>query len=1052
MFARAIRSMHRWPASVLLAALLPFVAPSVAPASQLAPAALASQPTPATLASQPALAVRAPVQSPSDDRQYRYLRLDNQLQVLLISDPDAVKAAAALDVYVGSAANPQDRGGLAHFLEHMLFLGTDKYPDAGEYARYISEHGGDRNAYTAFEHTNYFFDVDAEHLAGALDRFGQFFIAPRFDKQYVEREVNAVEAEYQLGLKSDPRRMLDVLREIVDPAHPYSILGVGTLETLADRPGKKVRDALLEFYREYYSANLMSLAVTGRESLDELQAMVEPIFSQVPEHGTRIGDIEAPLFAPGDLPLLVHIRPQATQRQLDLSFPLPDYNERRHYRAKPLHYLSNLIGHEGEGSLLSLLKEEGWAEGLSAGPGIAYRGGAAFAVSISLTEAGLAEREKVLHSFFQYVELLRRAGPQQAAYEEQARLSDLAFRFQPEAQAIRYVSRLANDMHRYAPADILQGGYLMEDFDAELIGGILERYITAENVAVIVIAEDLPVDRASAFYDVAYSVCSLGAGDESTDAATSAPPVHRHSRASGNPEKPEKVENPSDDARHSRGSPQAQGNPENPAEGRIPACAGMMTEGADDAANWRHASSGKIDPRLHLPAPNEFIAENVALAKPPADNPPVPQLVKDDERLRLWFRQDDEFREPRGALYINFRNRNANNTAAAAAAARLYAALLQDAVNEFTYPAWLAGMSFSISAHARGISLKISGYDDKQVLLLARIAQSIAAAELDTHRFANIRDQLARDLENTETIPAFRQVMDDARVLLSGAWDERDLARELKRLKPAAVAKYAAAFWPAAEVDVMLNGNYAPEDADAALKALAPLLRFKGDAAPPVNEVAQLSPGDDLLFKTPVTGTEAVFFWYMQGRVDTDAERAFAALTGQIISSDFFDELRTRQQLGYVVSAFAWPLHQVPAVAFLVQSPTASLPAIRKAVASFLPGRLDPRVLSQEQFTRHRAALVSDILKPHRNLLEASDYFWRQIARRDLAFDSRDRLAAAVRAISYDAWRSWYQEVILDNPAALAIVAPGASNTLPPGTPIPNAPKFKQSRQAYERP
>ena len=134
----------------------------------------------------------APVQSPNDRFAYRLVTLENGLQTLLVSNPDTPKAAASLDVLVGSGDNPENRGGLAHFLEHMLFLGTEKYPDPAEYERFITEHGGSRNAYTSFEHTNYFFDVDAEHLDGALDRFAQFFVAPNLDAAYVERERNAV--------------------------------------------------------------------------------------------------------------------------------------------------------------------------------------------------------------------------------------------------------------------------------------------------------------------------------------------------------------------------------------------------------------------------------------------------------------------------------------------------------------------------------------------------------------------------------------------------------------------------------------------------------------------------------------------------------------------------------------------------------------------------------------------------------------------------------------------------------------------------------------------
>ena len=189
----------------------------------------------------------SPVQSPNDEKGYRYVQLDNGLRVLLISDPDTEKAAASLDVYVGSASNPADRGGLAHFLEHMLFLGTDKYPDSGEYATFVSEHGGTRNAYTAFEHTNYFFDIDQAHLEEALDRFAQFFISPRFDVEYVEREVNAVNAEYQMGLTTDARRGLDVMADFQSTVAVRGACRVyprsGSLRGRRDRRGEPARRA-----------------------------------------------------------------------------------------------------------------------------------------------------------------------------------------------------------------------------------------------------------------------------------------------------------------------------------------------------------------------------------------------------------------------------------------------------------------------------------------------------------------------------------------------------------------------------------------------------------------------------------------------------------------------------------------------------------------------------------------------------------------------------------------------------------------------------------------
>ena len=263
------------------------------------------------------------IASANDSRQYRHVTLPNKLDVLLISDPTTDKAAASLDVYVGSYQNPDDRSGLLHFLEHMLFLGTEKYPDADEYQRFISEHGGSHNAGTGLENTNYFFDIDAAHLEPALDRFAQFFSAPTFDATYVDRERNAVESEYRLKIKDDSRRGLDALQEQINPKHPLSKFTVGNLDTLADRDGHPLRDELLAIYKKYYSANMMKLVVLGSESLDQLQAMVEPRFSVVANSNAVVAPLTEPLVTPDRLPLQLSVVPLQESRELSLAFPMP---------------------------------------------------------------------------------------------------------------------------------------------------------------------------------------------------------------------------------------------------------------------------------------------------------------------------------------------------------------------------------------------------------------------------------------------------------------------------------------------------------------------------------------------------------------------------------------------------------------------------------------------------------------------------------------------------------------------------------------------------------
>ena len=90
-----------------------------------------------------------PTKSEGDDRTYRIIALPNALRCLLIHDEETDKASAAMDVGVGHWCDPPHLPGLAHFLEHMLFLGTERYPDEAEYNSFLNAHGQQPAARTA---------------------------------------------------------------------------------------------------------------------------------------------------------------------------------------------------------------------------------------------------------------------------------------------------------------------------------------------------------------------------------------------------------------------------------------------------------------------------------------------------------------------------------------------------------------------------------------------------------------------------------------------------------------------------------------------------------------------------------------------------------------------------------------------------------------------------------------------------------------------------------------------------------------------------------------
>jgi insulysin len=175
----------------------------------------------------------------------------------------------------------------------MLFMGTKKYPDEAEYSEYISKAGGYDNAYTSLTNTNYHFECSNEAFEGAVDRFSQFFIDPLLGDSQSEREMKAVDSEYNMGKQNDSRRNYVLKRELTHKNSSVNRFTTGNLETL-QRPG--VRQAMLNFYEKWYSSNIMKLVISSNLSLEKQEEMVMSKFSAVVNKNVSVPDYKLPLL------------------------------------------------------------------------------------------------------------------------------------------------------------------------------------------------------------------------------------------------------------------------------------------------------------------------------------------------------------------------------------------------------------------------------------------------------------------------------------------------------------------------------------------------------------------------------------------------------------------------------------------------------------------------------------------------------------------------------------------------------------------------------------
>lgn len=349
---------------------------------------------------------------------------------------------------------------------------TKKYPNEDEYENYLSQYGGYSNAYTDMEDTNYFFAVTTEAgsgeepsdaLKGALDRFAQFFIAPTFDRDVVDREIKAIDQEYTMSKTSDSWRNYQLLKSTCNQRHPFAKFGCGNYATLTEQGLDYLLSELERFWKSYYQTWNLRLSVVGHASLDALQEAVENTFGQLPTSNGKPRRLKSlpnqtfarenavygagPAYGPEQLGLTRMIIPYAETRVLKIYFATPPLDDRKIDDTKPYRAISHILGHESPGSLHALLNEEGYLTALSSGFAIDTADFSLFSLTLAVTPKGMRERERVLDLVFQWVALLKQNKDNLPLYhDELCKISDVSFRFRENGDPTDFVAAMSEQL------------------------------------------------------------------------------------------------------------------------------------------------------------------------------------------------------------------------------------------------------------------------------------------------------------------------------------------------------------------------------------------------------------------------------------------------------------------------------------------------------------------------------------------------------------------------------------------------------------------------------
>jgi insulysin len=853
-------------------------------------------------------------------RDTRTLVLDNGLQVLLIHDPNVDRSAAALSVGVGQLHDPWEKQGLAHYLEHMLFLGTKKYPKVSSFKDYLNANSGRSNAYTGADITNYFLQVSHHAFDGALDRFSGFFREPLFSKEYAAREVNAVNSEFDKNRLQDGWRANHLINQMSEKGHPVRKFGIGSKETLAGDN----RTVLLEFHKKYYAASNMRLAMLSNFSLNEQEHLARQYFGDIPNHS-----VEKPFIDPNyRKPLkrkyrFVKIKTIKDSRSLGLEFPTIRLQD--HLDSKPASVVASVLGYEGKGSLLSKLKEEGLALGLSAGGGDSHPNIASFDINVSLTEKGEAEYQRVMEIIFTYIEMLRKTDLKKYTFKEIQAMAQTDFDWKSPQEGMGYVAGRAAQMQRYKLEDINTLPYLFRKYEPSAYREILET-LKPENMLVSLMSQKVKTDQVEKYFGTEYAFQEVGG------------------------ESFQRLMNP----------PQVDG--------------------------------------MTYPEKNDFIPYNLALI----DDKPI--TVRDDESAKVWFKFDDRFKQPKVFIQLLIETPLVYDTVDHLAQSKLYEVALQEGLNEITYPISLAGLSYALGIEKRGLTLSVGGYSERTTDLLQLVARNLRQVRIDEEKFQNLKEAIIRGMENKKLGQSYsRAAYYNRQIWIAKQYTEEQLIAALKKVTLNSIKDYATKLYERVFIQGVIHGNWNAEQARKSLDLILEEIKSQplpeGDRYKEVVEV--FDPGKEIRFSRQIADNNNSIFYSLQIGERSFKEQAVSSMVASVVESDFYTQMRTNQQLGYIVWSFQNQVEERLFFKMIIQSAGYGPFELQKRVEDWMKksGKLFNN-LSDEEFEKHRKSIIVSLEKKGESIAEvAGDLYYFAVDEKG-DFDFKKKLVKAVKNLT----------------------------------------------------
>ncbi|KAL7043714.1 hypothetical protein ACKWTF_001634 [Chironomus riparius] len=912
-----------------------------------------------------------PVVSLSDRKNYKILKLQNGLKVLLIkqqSDNDdelcrykkykSNAAAVALCVDVGSFKDPRDIQGMSHLLEHVIFMGSEKYPKENEFDQFVSSHGGYDNAYTESQYTVFHFDIIEKHLAGALDRFANLFISPLMSLDSIQREIIAVESEFQNNINDDDVRINQIYSTMICDEHPASNFIWGNSVTLKDGvDGRILYGKLHAFRRKYYTPNRMYLCIQSSIEISRLERTVIATFSDIPIpndakiHDTIASNNPFEIFKSDFHEKIFFVKSTSEKCKLLMTFLFPT-NQKEY---KFLEYLASLIQYEGPGSLSDYFMDELLALKVKARVGYQDFGGNSyftfFTIDVNLTSRGFQDFDCVLRAIFAYLLLLKstKLEEHETRFKEFKEISDTLFKYRKEKSAIENVQDIAVNMKYYDDKNIIIGSDYCPDFNASVMKGLIEKLNEKKfNLLILSDKSCAAYQMKEKWFQTEYSAVNF-------------------------PQEYNKLWN----------------------------------------ERW-------LMNELYLPSPNKFICKSFGIFNNPTEqDEKFPRKIFENEICELYYKMDKNFKLPYAYVYIFFisplsqlSTENLNMTS-------IYSMCVKNFLSEKLYPATLVGYSYKLNSVDSGLILRLNGFNEKLQLILEIITMQMKKS-ITKCTFETFRRELKKNCHNCMT--DLNILNDDYRltVLKQNHRSFHERYKQIDSIKYQDFKLFATKILETLKMKILIQGNIVKARAEYLKELIVENLKpQKINDFPNEAQIYELPLGSTYIKNKSLRNNDynaIIKNYYQAGRSDIKLE-SLTEILASILMEPLFDILRTHQQLGYGINCSARKNNRVMGLVITVeyQENLHSSEFIDAKIEEFLIEYQNTlNAMSEEDFIAAKRCFISSKLTSNTDLEVEVIRNFDEIRNYEDVFNRRELEADEIENITKKESLEFYRKVLLD--------------------------------------